>query len=89
MKSRTTREFRSCFAHLPKEVQRQAYKTYRTWLQNPNHRGLHYKRVGRIAPVYSVRIGRGWRALGLLEADTVYWFWIGTHAAYDDVIRRW
>jgi len=37
-------------------------------------------------PLYSVRIGRGWRALGLLEEETVTWFWIGSHADYDRLI---
>jgi hypothetical protein len=38
--------------------------------------------------VYSVRVGIGWRALGLLEGDTVIWFWVGSHAEYDSILRR-
>ena len=33
--------------------------------------------------VYSVRIGVHYRALELLKQNTIYWFWIGTHAEYD------
>ncbi len=36
--------------------------------------------------VYSVRIGLGYRALGVLEGSTVTWFWIGSHAEYDHVL---
>jgi hypothetical protein len=35
----------------------------------------------------SVRIGVGYRALGLLKADTVTWFWIGTHDEYDRLLK--
>jgi hypothetical protein len=30
-----------------------------------------------------VRITRGYRAVGILEGDTVTWFWIGRHDAYE------
>jgi hypothetical protein len=26
--------------------------------------------------------------LGLREGDHVYWFWIGSHAQYDDFLKR-
>jgi hypothetical protein len=37
-------------------------------------------------PVYSARVSLGWRALGLLEGDTVTWFWIGSHADYEKLL---
>ena len=39
-------------------------------------------------PVYSVRIGDDYRALGLLHGDTVTWFWIGTHDEYEQILKR-
>jgi hypothetical protein len=36
--------------------------------------------------VTSVRVSKGWRALGLLMGDTIHWFWIGSHAEYDRLI---
>ena len=36
--------------------------------------------------IYSVRIGLGYRALGLLEGTVVTWFWIGSHADYDRIL---
>jgi len=44
--------------------------------------------VSQRQPIYSVRVGMGWRALGLLEEETIYWFWIESHAEYDDFIKR-
>jgi hypothetical protein len=44
--------------------------------------------VSRRQPIYSVRIGIGYRALGLREEDRVFWFWIGSHAEYDELLKR-
>ncbi len=48
---------------------------------------LFFKRVKESQPLYSVRIGLAYRAVGLLKADTVTWFWIGTHDDYDPLIK--
>jgi hypothetical protein len=86
--SRTTKSFLEQFERLPEEVQKQAKRSYILWKNNPYHGSLQFKRVSRRQPIYSVRLGLGWRVLGLLEADTVYWFWVGSHAAYDDFLTR-
>ena len=86
MISRVTEDFLACFGKLPHEVQQQARKNYRLWKQNPSHPGLQFKRVSDQEPLYSVRVGLGWRALGLLENNTITWFWIGSHAEYDKLI---
>jgi len=39
-------------------------------------------------PIYSVRISKGYRAVGQLEADTVIWFWIGTHTEYEQLLSK-
>ena len=46
------------------------------------------KQVSRREQIYSVRVGIGYRALGLREGDHVYWFWIGSHSQYDDFLKR-
>jgi hypothetical protein len=38
--------------------------------------------------IYSVRVGKGWRAVGLLESGTMNWFWIGSHSDYDKLIAQ-
>jgi hypothetical protein len=39
-------------------------------------------------PVYSVRAGIGWRAVGVMKnSDTIVWFWIGSHSEYDKLLK--
>lgn len=83
MNSRTTRTFRDAFKALPPDVRARARKAYRLWRENPQLPGLRFKRVG---DEVSVRIGRSYRALGILQSDTVYWYWIGKHDEYDRLI---
>ena len=75
-----------CFSRLPDEIQQQARRVYQIWRDNPSHPGLRFKPIQGHEGIYSVRIGRGWRALGKLDGDTVTWFWIGSHADYDGLI---
>jgi hypothetical protein len=87
MKSHTTPRFWKCYERLRGEVQQQADLAYELWRNNPFHPSLQFKRVDPQAPIYSVRVGRGYRALGWLERDTVTWYWIGDHDEYDRLIR--
>ena len=87
MKSKTTVEFRRLYAQLPAEIRRRARKAYLTWQQNPESPGLYFKRVGENAPIYWVRIGRNYRALGTLRGDTVTWYWIGKHEDYERMLK--
>ena len=79
--------FIACFKRLPARVRQTARKNYRLWKADPGHPSLDFKRVARKSDVYSIRVGIGWRALGLLEDDTIQWFWIGSHAEYDRLLR--
>jgi hypothetical protein len=88
MNSWTTRRFRDLFAALPAHVQRQARTAYRLFRQNAAHPGLHFKQVHADPPTYSARVGLGYRALGVLDGDTVIWFWIGAHAEYDRLLAQ-
>jgi len=86
MNSKTTKRFRQMLAKLPRDVRRQAREAYRLFRRNPNHPSLRFKQVHPTDPIYSVRIGLGYRAVGIREGDTIYWFWIGGHADYDRLI---
>lgn len=88
MKSRTTRRFRKGFGELPRGIQEKARVTFKVWKTSPYHPSLRFKQVHSDEPIFSVRIGRGWRALGLREKDTVIWFWIGSHADYEKLVSR-
>ena len=90
MNSRLTHEFIAAFAALPDRIKRPARKNYRFWSQNPAHPSLDFKRIGNSVPAYYIRVGIGWRALGVHDEtdDTITWFWIGSHAEYDGILRR-
>ena len=86
MNSRTTRRFRDLLAALPDHVQQQAHEAYRLFRDNPSHPGLRFKQVHTPPPTYSARVGIGHRAVGVLDGDTVIWFWVGSHADYDKLL---
>ena len=88
MKSHLTENFITCFNRLPERVKQSARRAYQFWRDDPHHPGLQFKRVGRRHEVYSVRVGIGWRAIGVKDADTMVWFWIGSHAQYDRLLQR-
>ena len=85
MKSSTTPDFWASYGELPQEIRRRARRAYRLWRVNPRHPSLRFKKVGA---VWSVRIGRDYRALSLLQDDTFFWFWIGTHDEYERLLSQ-
>lgn len=88
MTSRTTRAFRKALAGLPPHIQRQAKEAYELWKQEPHHPSLHFKKVHRTKPIYSVRVAIGWRAVGVRTDDAMIWYWIGSHQAYDKLLSQ-
>ena len=87
MTSHTTERFRRLFEVLPAHVQQRTRKAYALFQQDPSHPGLHFKQVHATRPIYSARVGLGYRALAVRDGDDVVWFWIGTHAEYDQLLR--
>lgn len=57
------------------------------WSTDPAHPSLRFKKVHATRPIYSVRIDLDWRAVGVLNGDTVVWFWIGPHPEYEKLLR--
>ena len=88
MNSHLTSRFRGVFAALPESAQRQAQGAYTRFQADPWHPSLRFKRVRGTRDIYSVRIGTNYRAIGQRAEDSVTWFWIGTHADYDHLIRQ-
>jgi hypothetical protein len=88
LKSRATRGFWHLFDKLPADAQERARGAYKQFHANPAHPGLQFKRVGRRRPLYSARIGIQYRAVGLLEGDTITWFWVGSHDAYERLLAE-
>jgi hypothetical protein len=87
MTSRTTGDFWRAYRALPEDVKERARAAYRRFQQDPYHRGLRFRRVHQTHPFYSARVGLHYRAVGAMEGDTIIWFWIGSHAEYDQLVR--
>jgi hypothetical protein len=83
MKSATLPSFWASYAGLDDKIKSQARKAYRLWSQNPFHPSLRFKCVNQKEGIWSVRITLGYRAIGILQNDTVTWFWIGNHDDYE------
>ena len=75
-------------SRLPEPLKERAREAYRRFVENPDHPGLRFKRIHSTEPIYSVRVTVDYRALGLREDNTMIWFWIGSHADYDELISR-
>ena len=87
MKSRATPRFWAAYQAMPPDVRNAAQKAYRLFRENPKHPGLQFKKVHDREPVYSVRVTVAYRAVGLLENEGITWFWIGSHAEYDRLLK--
>ncbi len=86
MRSRCTATFWSLFAALPSPIQAQVRSKYLLWRADPAHPGLRFKKVHTTEPIWSVRVSRDYRALGLRDEQGMLWFWIGSHADYDRLL---
>lgn len=89
MTSKTTPAFRERLAALPAEVQKQAREDFKHFQEDPHYPGFEFKMIKRRKVILrSVRIGLHYRALAYEENDTLYWFWIGPHSEYDQLLAR-
>jgi hypothetical protein len=86
--SQATERFWKAYQNLPSHIQRKARETYQVWKQNPYHPSLQFKQIHPTKPIYSVRIGIGWRTIGIRSDDAMVWFWIGSHAEYDKLVSQ-
>ena len=86
MNSATNDRFWRHYSALPADVKEQAREAYAMFASDPYHLSLHFKRVHSTRPVFLVRIGMHYRAVGNLDGSEVTWFWIGSHADYDKLV---
>jgi len=69
---------------LSEAVRKLADRSFELLKSDPRHPSLHLKKAGRF---WSVRVGLHHRALAVEVPDGLLWFWVGTHAEYDRLIR--
>jgi len=85
--SRTTERFWESYNSLSTEVKKKAKKAFQLFQKEPNYPGLHFKRIHTSKLVYSIRITKSYRALGVVMDEEIVWFWIGSHSEYDKLIK--
>jgi len=83
MRHRATARFWSCYEKLPSSIQASANEKFAILKSDPSHRSLHFKKLGKL---WSVRITRGYRALGYYDGEEYIWVWIGSHSEYNQMI---
>ena len=85
MKHSASPEFWSAYRRLPVNVCALTDKNFVLLKSDPRHPSLHFKQIGRY---YSVRVGLRYRALAVEADDGLLWFWIGSHADYDALLKQ-
>jgi hypothetical protein len=84
MRHFASRAFWEAYNKLPEPIRTLADKNYALLKENPQHPSLQFKKIGRL---WSVRVGLRYRALAAEADGDLVWFWIGSHADYDALIR--
>jgi hypothetical protein len=77
--------FWKLYSELPEAVRKLADKQFALFQDNPRHPSLGFAKKGE---VYTVDVGRSYRAMARREGDVYYWFWIGSHEAYNKLLNR-
>jgi hypothetical protein len=83
MQSRVVASFWEGYDRLPAAIQARARKQYQLWLADPSHPSVRFKKVGEY---WSARVTAAYRAVGIMDGETIIWFFIGTHAEYDRLL---
>ncbi len=85
MKSQASSRFWALYRGLPPQIRKAAAKQYRLWMEDPHHPSVQFKKVRNY---WSARVTDDYRALGVMQGESVIWFWIGTHDDYEQLLRR-
>ena len=88
MKSFTVDSFWEAFDKLPDTIQQSARKKFAIWKENPFHPSLKFKCVNAVHEIWSVRISRDYRALGVMNENEIVWYWIGSHTDYEKLLKN-
>ena len=72
------------FEKLPGPVQELAKANFELLRANPRHPSLYFRKTSKY---WSVRVGLHYRALAVEVPEGFLWFWIGSHADYDKMLR--
>ena len=87
MISHTNKNFWKLYKKLPKDIREIAKKQYNIFSNDPYHASLHFKSVHTNKPIYSARVTKDYRTLGILNKNIIIWFWIGSHRDYEKLLK--
>ena len=76
--------FWRCYRGLPDSIRTLADDAFARLKEDPRYPSLHFK---RISDLWSARVGLHYRALAAEVEDGLVWFWIGSHADYDKLVK--
>ena len=89
MINRTTPSFQKIYGNLPEQDRRIADAAYAKYKRDPALVAFEQKfRRPDGRKVFSADLGRGWRALAIVDESFVDWFWLGKHKEYDRLLNR-
>jgi len=88
MKSYTTDGFWKYYIKLPLVIKKQAKEKYKIFLNDPYYPSIHFKRVHSTRPIYSIRITKDYRTVGIFQDNEIIWFWIGSHSDYSNLMKK-
>ncbi len=88
MKSYLMPQFLTLYRALPEHVRTQARRAYALFQENPQHPSLRFRQVHPSRPIFSARVGMDYRAICIRRGEDLYWFWIGSHSAYDHLLNQ-
>ncbi len=74
--------FWEAYESLDEQTKRRAQRAFQRWTDDPFYPSLHFKCINSQENIWSARVSLAIRALGVMDGDTVTWFWIGDHDAY-------
>jgi hypothetical protein len=77
-------DFWAAYRNLPEPIRNLADKNFALLKSEPRHPSLHFKKIGKL---WSARVGLHYRALATEVDGDLVWFWIGSHAEYDRLIK--
>ncbi len=75
--------FWALYRALPAGIRERARAAFQRFLANPAHPSLEFKQLQGYPGYWSVRVTRSYRAVCHRSENTLFWFWIGSHADFD------
>ena len=82
---RANEQFWGKYNSLPDNIREVADRSFALLKCDAYHPSLQFKKVGTL---WSVRVGRTYRALAVKDGQDYIWVWIGKHDEYQAMINK-